>query len=61
MNFKSIDKKHRFIPLRSWSETLNVPESLWRKNTAEEPMMTVKCDSPVRVRVIWEGGEKVIG
>jgi hypothetical protein len=41
MNFKSIDKKHRFIPLRSWSETLNVPESLWRKNTAEEPMVTV--------------------
>jgi hypothetical protein len=32
-----------------------------RENAAEEPVVTVKCDSPVRVRVIWEGGEKVIG
>ena len=30
-----------------------------RENTAAEPVVTVKCDSPVRVRVIWEGGEKV--
>ena len=30
-----------------------------RENTAAEPVITVKCDSPVRVRVIWEGGEKV--
>lgn len=30
-----------------------------RENAAAEPAVTVKCDSPVRVRVIWEGGEKV--
>ena len=32
-----------------------------REDTAAEPVVTVKCDSPVRVRVIWAGGEKVIG
>ena len=32
-----------------------------RADAAAEPVVTVKCDIPVRVRVIWEGGEKVIG
>jgi hypothetical protein len=32
-----------------------------RGSATEETVVTVKCDSPVRVRVIWEGGEKVIG
>ena len=31
-----------------------------REDTQAEPVVTVKCDSPVRVRVIWNGGEKVI-
>jgi len=31
-----------------------------REDTKAEPVITVKCDSPVRVRVIWEGGEKMI-
>ena len=32
-----------------------------RESTADEPVITVKCDSSVKVRVIWDGGEKVIG
>ena len=31
-----------------------------REDTKAEPVITVKCDSPVKVRVIWDGGEKVI-
>ncbi|MBE6652494.1 MAG: glycoside hydrolase [Ruminococcaceae bacterium] len=32
-----------------------------REDASAEPVITVKCDSPVKVRVIWNGGEKVIG
>ena len=32
-----------------------------REDASAEPVITVKCDSPVRVRIIWNGGEKVIG
>ncbi len=32
-----------------------------REDASAEPVVTVKCDAPVKVRVIWDGGEKVIG
>ena len=60
-DFKNIDKKYRIVSFWSWNEMRSVPETLWRENAAAEPVVTVKCDIPVRVRVIWEGGEKVIG
>lgn len=31
-----------------------------RESAAAEPVITVTCDSPVKVHVIWEGGEKVV-
>lgn len=31
-----------------------------RENTTDEPIITVKSDKKVRVRVIWDGGEKMI-
>ena len=60
-DFKNIDKKYRVVSFWSWNEMWSVPETLWREDTVEEPVVTVKCDGPVRVRVIREGGEKVIG
>ena len=31
-----------------------------RENADDEPQITIKCDTPVKLRVIWRGGEKVI-
>ena len=31
-----------------------------RQSADDEPQITVKCDTPVKLRVIWPGGEKVI-
>lgn len=31
-----------------------------RQNASDEPVITVKCDVPVKVRVIWDGGKKTI-
>ena len=60
-DFKTIDKKYRVVSFWSWNEMRSVPETLWRENAAEELVITVTCDGPVRIRVIWAGGEKVIG
>ncbi len=32
-----------------------------REGVDAEPQITIKCDTPVKLRVIWHGGEKVIG
>lgn len=31
-----------------------------RADKSEEPQVTVRCDAPVNVRIIWEGGEKTL-
>ena len=31
-----------------------------RESATDEPQITIKCDTPVKLRVIWPGGEKVI-
>ena len=31
-----------------------------RRSATDEPQITIKCDAPVKLRVIWHGGEKVI-
>ena len=31
-----------------------------RKNPTDEPMLTLQCDTPVKVRVFWDGGEKIL-
>ena len=31
-----------------------------RENADQEPQITVKCETPIKVRVIWHRGEKVI-
>ena len=31
-----------------------------RQSADDEPQITIKCDTPVKLRVIWPGGEKVI-
>lgn len=31
-----------------------------RENVDQEPQITVNCDTPIKVRIIWHGGEKVL-